>query len=133
MYIFRGLLRDVISCENSSCIVIRAKRMGTDQTRDAHTKRQATQHGCLPSLLGDVMGTKELKYCTYSTVRKKIIGAGPTRTAKAEQTSLLPARQTQRTIKEGPFHLYSLSSQSPNFNSQQWPPLCSPSGPNRTS
>jgi hypothetical protein len=28
-------------------------------TRDIHTKRQVTQHGCLSSLLGD--GTKEMK------------------------------------------------------------------------
>jgi hypothetical protein len=37
---------------------------------ETHTKRQATHHGCLPSLLGD--RDKEIEIL-YSTVRKKNI------------------------------------------------------------
>jgi len=59
---------------------------------ETHTKRQATQHDCLPSLLA--MGTKELKYCT---VRKTIFCTGPTRAAKAEQKTFVTARQAQQT------------------------------------
>ncbi len=44
-----------------------------------HTKRQATQHRCLPSLLSD--WDKGTEMCT---VRKKIFCTGPTRAAKAE-------------------------------------------------
>ncbi len=51
---------------------------------ETHTKRQATQHGCLPSMLSD--GAKELKQCT---VRKIIFCTGPTRAAKAEEKSLV--------------------------------------------
>jgi hypothetical protein len=40
------------------------------------------------------MGTKELK---WYTVRKTLFCTGPTRPAKAEQKSLLPAPQAQRT------------------------------------
>ncbi len=65
---------------------------------ETHTKRQATQHGCLPSLLGDggkgiaiEYGEKGKKNCT-----------GPTRAAKAEQKSLVPARQAQRINQERP-------------------------------
>ncbi len=54
---------------------------------ETYTKIQATQHGCLPSLLG-AMRTKRLKQCT---VRKKISCTGPTREAKAVQKSLAPA------------------------------------------
>ncbi len=58
-------------------------------------------------------------------MRKKIFCAGKTRAAKAAQTSLLPARQAQRTNQGGapfictlwvPIHL--------SFNSQQGQPLC---------
>jgi hypothetical protein len=42
-------------------------------------------------------GTKELKYCG---VRTKIFCTGPTRAAKAEQKSLVLARQAQRTNYE---------------------------------
>jgi hypothetical protein len=51
---------------------------------ETHTKRQATQHGCLPSLLGDgnkgiaiVYGEEKKNYCT-----------GPTKAAKAKQNLL---------------------------------------------
>ncbi len=46
-------------------------------------------------------------------MRKKIFCTGPTRAAKAEQKSLVPARTNQR--RKDPFHLYSLSPHSPQF------------------
>ncbi len=52
---------------------------------ETHTKRQVTQHG----LLG--IGDKAVEI--HCTVRKKIFCAGPTRAAKAEQKSPVPARQ----------------------------------------
>jgi hypothetical protein len=43
---------------------------------------------------------------------------GPTRAAKAEQKSLVLARQAQQQTKEGPpSHLFSLSPHSPQFYS----------------
>ncbi len=53
---------------------------------ETHTKRLATQHGCLSGLL--VNGHKGIEKCT---VRKKNICIGPTRPAKAEQKSILTA------------------------------------------
>ncbi len=63
--------------------------------RHTHTKRQATQHGWLPSLLGDGDKSIEIVYD-----RKKIFYTGPARAAKAEQKSLVSARQAQQTNKE---------------------------------
>jgi hypothetical protein len=60
---------------------------------EIHTNRQATQHGCLPSLLGDWDKGTETVYGE----EKKIFGSGPAIAAKAEQKSLVPARQAQRT------------------------------------
>ncbi len=57
---------------------------------EINTKRQATQHGCLPSLLGD--GDKDIEV-VYG--EEKIFGTGPTRADKAEKKSLVPARQAQ--------------------------------------
>ncbi len=62
---------------------------------ETHTKRQATHHDCLPSLLGD--GDKGIEI-VYG--EEKIFCTGPTRASKAEQKSLLPARQAQRTNQE---------------------------------
>jgi hypothetical protein len=62
---------------------------------ETHTNRQATQHGCLSSLLGDrdkvieIVNGEETNILIYCT--------GPTRAAKAEQKSLVPARPPQRT------------------------------------
>jgi hypothetical protein len=53
---------------------------------ETHTWRQATQ------LVGDKDRGCEIVY-----VRKKIFCTGPTRAAKAEQKSLVPERQAQRT------------------------------------
>jgi hypothetical protein len=67
------------------------------------------------------IGTKKL-----CTVRKKIFCTGPTRAARAEQKSLVPARHAQRTNQGRtplicthivPIHL--------SFKSQQGPPLSS--------
>jgi hypothetical protein len=46
-----------VSCLLYTLTAIFGKQMVCPET---HTKRQATQHGCLPSLLGD--GDKGLKY-----------------------------------------------------------------------
>ncbi len=56
------------------------------KTRDTYTKRQATQHDCLPSLLGD--GNKGIEI-VYN--EEKNILTGPTRVAKAKQKSRVPA------------------------------------------
>ncbi len=66
---------------------------------ETHTKRQAIQHGCLPSLLGD--GDKGIEK-VYS--EEKIILYCP---AKAEQKSLVPLRKAKQATKEGP-HLFVL-------------------------
>jgi hypothetical protein len=63
---------------------------------ETHTKRQETEHGCLPSLLGDrekgieivYGGGKNIFFCT-----------GLTKAAKAEQKSLVPARHARRTYQ----------------------------------
>ncbi len=48
--------------------------------------------------------------------KKNIFCTGPTRAAKAEQKSLVRELQAQRTNQGGtPFHLYSLSPHSPQF------------------
>jgi hypothetical protein len=52
--------------------------------------RQATQHGCLPSLLGDGGKGNEIVYG-----EGKIFCTGPTRAAEAKQKSLVPAQQAQ--------------------------------------
>jgi hypothetical protein len=58
-----------------------------------------TQHGCLPNLLGD--GDKGLEglEIVYGE-EKKYFFTGRTRAAKANQKSLVPARQAQRTNQE---------------------------------
>jgi hypothetical protein len=81
---------------------------------ETHTKRQATQQGCLPSLLGDGDKGIEIVYCE----EKNILCTGPTRAAKEEQKSLVPAGQAQRTNQKKtppPFHLYSLSPHNISF------------------
>jgi hypothetical protein len=52
-----------------------------------------TQHGCLPSLRGD--GDKRIEIVFGE--EKNIFYHGPTSAAKAEQKSLVPARQAQQT------------------------------------
>jgi hypothetical protein len=59
---------------------------------ETHNKRQATQRGYLPSLLGDRDKGIELVYG-----EEKLFCTGPTRAVMALQKSLGPARQAQRT------------------------------------
>jgi hypothetical protein len=76
-----------------------------------HTKRQATQHDCLPSLLGD--GDKEIEK-VYG--EEKIFCTGPTRTAKSEQKiSCTGTASPTNQPRKDRFHLYSLSPHSPQF------------------
>ncbi len=86
-----------------------------------HTKRQATQHDCLPILLGG--GDKWIEI-VYGTVRKKIFCIGPTRAATAGQKSLVPARQAQQT-NQGRTHFIFIHWVPIylSFNSQQGSPL----------
>ncbi len=62
--------------------------------RDKHTKRPATQLGCLPSLLGDGDKVVEIMYGEGKNI---LYRADATREAKAEQRSYVPARQAQLT------------------------------------
>ncbi len=86
---------------------------------ETHTKRQATQHGCLPCLLVD--GDKEIqivygkeKNCTVPTFNKNL---------------LLPARQARRTNQgKAPLICTLRVPKHLSFNSQQGPPLSSLSG-----
>ncbi len=67
--------------------------------------------------------TKALKKCT---VRKKTFCTGPNRAAKAEQKSLVPARQAQRTNQERtPFICTLWVPVHLSLNSQQGPPISS--------
>jgi hypothetical protein len=74
-------------------------------------QRQATQHGCLPGLLGDGDKGNEIVYG-----EEKLFCTGPTRAAKAERTLVL-ARQAQLT-KEGPLSFVLLVPIHISFNSQ---------------
>ncbi len=87
---------------------------------EKHTKRQATHHGCLPSLLGDGDKGIEMVYGEEKNILYRADLSSPGRTK-----SLVPARQAQRTNQERapsfvPIHL--------SFNSEQGPPLSSISG-----
>ncbi len=66
-------------------------RLRAEVSQETHTKRQATQHGCLPSLLGD--GDKVIEILCGE--EKKIFCTGLTRVAEEKQKSLVPARQAQ--------------------------------------
>jgi hypothetical protein len=92
------------------CFLLRHQRERTGKivcythTTGTHTNRQATQ-------LGD--GDKEIEI-VYG--EEKIFCTGQTRAAKAEQKSLVPAREAQQTKpRKDSFHLYSLSPHSPQF------------------
>ncbi len=70
-----------------------------------HNRRQATQHDCRSSWLGDGDIPSEKVYGD----KKKIFCTGPTRAAKAEQKSLVPAPRAQRNNHESnPFIRYVL-------------------------
>ncbi len=78
---------------------------------ETHTKRQATQHDCLPSLLA--MGTKEQKNCM---VWKTIFCTGLTRAAKAEQNNSCNGMTspTNPPAKD-PFNFFSQNPLLPQF------------------
>jgi hypothetical protein len=71
-----------------------------------------------PACWARCMGDKGIEIL-YRTVRKKIFCAGPIRAAKAEQPSptisFTGTTSPMNQPRKGPFHLYSLSSQSPKF------------------
>jgi hypothetical protein len=80
-----------------------------------YTERQATLHGCLPSLLDD-WDTKKLKLCA---MRKNILYRADYRAAKAEQKSLVYDKTSPTNQpRKDPFHLSSLSPLSPQFQQQ---------------
>ncbi len=99
------------------------------QTRDTHTRRQATQHGCLPSLLGDG-GQMNLNIVWW----KKFLSTVPAEQSSQGRTKyLVPARQAQQATRKGPFSFVLFESPfTPVSKSQQGPPLSSlsvPDGP----
>jgi hypothetical protein len=65
---------------------------------ETHTKRQATQHDCLPSFLGDGDTGIEI---VYGEEKKYFVLGGLA--AKAERKSPVLARQAQ--LRKDPFHL----------------------------
>ncbi len=106
-----GRTNDTVTCMCSDSQLTRS-------VLQTHTKRQATQHGWLPSLLGD--GWRRQRNWNSVGWGKNIFCTGPTRAAKAEQKSLVPARQAQRTNQgRTPFICTLWVSVHLSFNSQQ--------------
>jgi hypothetical protein len=69
---------------------------------ETHSNRQATQHGCLPSLLGDWDKEIVKVYGEEKNILYRVV-----RAAKTEQKSLVSTRQAQRTNQERtPFICY---------------------------
>ncbi len=64
---------------------------------ETHTKRQATQHGCLPSLLGD--GDKGIKI-VYG--EEKIFGTGRLEQLRLNRNLLYRYGKPNEPTKEGP-------------------------------
>jgi hypothetical protein len=74
---------------------------------EINRKRQATQHSCLPSLLGD--GDKSWNEIVY--VREKILCTGPTRAAKAELKFLIYGHnKPNEPNKKGPLSFVLIES-----------------------
>ncbi len=87
------------------------------------TTRQATQHGCLPRLLGD--GDKRNG---NSVVRKKIFCTGHRLEQPRQNKNLLYRHdKPNEPTKKGPLS-FVLFESTLNFNSEQGPPLSSISG-----
>ncbi len=91
---------------------------------DIYYKRQATQPGCLPSLLGnrdkriEIVQGEEKLFCT-----------GPTNVVKDSRQHLnshVPAGQQAQRTNQGrtPFYLYSLSPHSNQFQQSAGATLC---------
>ncbi len=74
-------------------------------------KRQATQHGCLPSLLGD--GDKGIE--KVYTVRKKYLYSADESSQGRTKISCTGTTSPTNQPRKGPFHLYSLNTHSPQF------------------
>ncbi len=77
---------------------------------ETHTKRQATQHGCLSSLLGD--GDK---WTVIVYGEKKKICTEPTGAAKAEKNLLYRHDKPNEPAKEGLLSFLLFESYSPQF------------------
>ena len=78
---------------------------------ETHTKRQATQHDCLPSSLA--MGTKELKYCR---VWKTIFCTGANQSSQGRtKNSCKGLTSPTNPPAKDPFHFYSLNPLLPQF------------------
>ncbi len=84
--------------------------------QETHTV-QATQHGCLPSLLGNRDKGIERVYR-----KEKIFCTGQTRAAQGRTKIPCTGRRSQLTNqpRKDPFHLYSLSPHSPQFQQPAW-------------
>ncbi len=92
---------------------------------ETHTKRQASQHGCLPSLLGDrdkgieIVYGKEKQYFVLGRLEQQ------------RQNKNLVYRHGKPKPRKDTFHFYSLSSHSPQFHQSAGATLlCSLSGGN---
>jgi hypothetical protein len=104
---FRYSYKNMLSLE--SCDVIKKCLPET------HSKRQATQHDGLPSLLDEGDTGIVIVYD-----EEKIFCTGLTRAAKAEQKFLVPALSSPTNQpRKKPFHLYSLSPLSPLFQQSE--------------
>ncbi len=83
-----------------------------DGTRDTYYKRQATQHGCLPRLLGD--GDKEIESVWWG---KKIFCAGMTRACQGRpKISCTGTTSPTNQPRKDPLHLSSLRPHSRRGN-----------------
>ncbi len=90
-----ALVLIVTEADESHCVRIK------DYTQGTHTKRQATQHDCLPTvpiLVGD--GDKRIEILMVYGEEKKYFYWADYRAAEAEQKSLVPAKQAKR-INQG--------------------------------
>jgi hypothetical protein len=79
--------------------------------RDAHTKRQATQHGCLPSLLGNGDRGIEIMFGE----EKKIFVLGQQGQLRQDKNLLYRHDKPNEPTKKELFHLSSLSPYTPQF------------------
>jgi hypothetical protein len=86
-----------------------------------------TQHGCLPSLLGDVDKRIEIVFG-----EEKNIFYWAKSSKGRTKISCTVTKSPMNQPRNNSFHLYSLSPYSTHFNSQQRPPLSSLSGINVT-
>ncbi len=81
---------------------------------ETHTKRQATKHGCLPSLPGDGDKGIEIVYLQI-TMRKKVFCTRPTRASKAKQKYHVRHDKLKEPTKNKPLSYVLFESHSPQF------------------